>query len=105
MLYDAWASCEGDWKKSSFLQSVKERHSATRRGVRKWLTVQEMDSRFDKDLAEQIRNRELFDEHLKKTEVREHPECIGFTPPVGLLAWLKLLLSGVPVPHLGRGGA
>ena len=90
MLYDAWAACEGDWKKSSFLQSVKERHSSKRRGVRKWLTVQEMDARFGPELAEQIRNRKLFDESLKESEVREHPECPGMTPPAGLVLMLML---------------
>ena len=74
MLYDAWAQCEGDWNKSSFLQTIRERHCSTRRGTRKWLTSKEMDERFGADMAIAIRNRKLFDPDLKRTETRFHPE-------------------------------
>ena len=116
MLYDAWASCEGVWTKSTFLQSVRERHSTKRRGVRKWLTSQEMDTRFGEELAEQIRNRKLFDENLKDTEVREHPECVGLNPPAGfgcsadaltsqIVLSTVFLPSGASVSHVGGGSA
>ena len=74
VLYDAWASCgEGDWKKSTFLLRIRERHSTKRRGVRRWLTAAEIDEKFGKDLGEQVRQRKLLDDELSKKEVRYNP--------------------------------
>ena len=78
ILYDACASCsEGQWEKSKFLVSIRERHSTTRRGVRKWLTAPEMDTRFGAENGNLIRNRKLLDPELKERETREHPELPG----------------------------
>ncbi len=78
VLHDAWASCgEGNWTESKFLLRIRERHTCKRRGVRRWLTKAEIDERFGADLGEQIRNRKLYDEELKKKEVRENPNLPG----------------------------
>ena len=77
VLYDAWGACQGQWTKSAFLQSVRERHRTSRRGIRKWLTASEMDCRFGQDLAEQMRQRKLLDKELKQKETRFHPELPG----------------------------
>lgn len=78
VLYDAWASCgEGNWTESKFLLRIRERHTCRRRGVRRWLTKAEIDERFGADLGLQIRNRKLFDEELRKKEVRENPNLPG----------------------------
>ena len=74
ILYESWASCEGEWTKSTFYQNVKLRHVSKVRGRRRWLTAKEMDERFGPELAEQIRNRKLLDPELKEKEVRRHPE-------------------------------
>ena len=75
VLYDAWASCsEGSWSKSQFLMQIRHRHLSKKRGCRKWLTAREMNSIFGEDLAQQIRDRKLFDTELFEKEVRCHPE-------------------------------
>ena len=74
VLYDAWASCAGQWEKSTFLQQVRDRHRSTRCGTRRWLTVSEMDDKFGEEMATQIRNRKLLDPELCAREVRSHPE-------------------------------
>ena len=74
VLFDAWVACEGEWKKSSFLQKIQDRHSSKKRGTRKWLTAQEMDLHFGSEAGLQIRERKLLDPELKEKEVRAHPE-------------------------------
>ena len=75
VLYDAWAACsEGDWNQSRFYLKIKERHSTKKRGVRRWLTFAELCTRFGQELAEQVKNRKLYDQELLKKEVRRHPE-------------------------------
>lgn len=118
ILYDAWANCVGDWTRSRFYQNIRERHTSTKRGVRKWLTESEMDDRFGVQLATAMRNRKLFDEELSKKEVREHPEVPGqqacvyvqFTSTVlpfqlvlPCLKYLNAISAGVSIPD-PRGG-
>lgn len=75
ILYDAWASCgEGNWDRSRFYLSIKERHLSTRRGTRKWLIATDMDKIFGAEVAQEIRLRKLMDAELKQREVRPHPE-------------------------------
>ena len=74
ILYEAWNACEGDWKRSRFLQSIKERHSNRKRGVRKWLLAAEMNTMFGEEVAQLMRDRKLSDDKLMEKEVRNHPE-------------------------------
>ena len=57
--------------------SIRERHSTTRRGTRKWLTAKDMNERFGEEMAQAIRDRKLYDPDLKRTETRFHPELPG----------------------------
>ena len=74
VLYDAWATCSGNWSRSTFLEQVRDRHRTTKRGIRKWITAKEMDERFGHELGAEVRNRKLLDPELCKREVRKHPE-------------------------------
>ena len=74
MLFDAWAQCEGQWEKSKFIESIRDRHRNTRRGTRKWLTKFEVHTKFGEQIGDQIMARKLSDDELKEKEVRAHPE-------------------------------
>ena len=73
MLYEAWAECEGDWKKSKLYLSIKDSHSMKRQGKRVWLTRKQLTEKFG-DAANDIIERKVGDPDLKAKEVRKHPE-------------------------------
>ena len=74
MLFEAWLNCAGDWAKSSLYINCKTSHSSIRKGVRRWMTRQEVVDRFGEAAAEAIILRKLGDANLSVTECRRHPE-------------------------------
>lgn len=75
ILYDAWNSASGEWKKSKFLQNIRERHTQKRRGVRKWFLEKELVTRFGPEIASAIMQRKHDDPELTKSEIRDFPEA------------------------------
>ncbi|CAE7029554.1 unnamed protein product [Symbiodinium sp. CCMP2592] len=77
-LYEDFLQTEGDWKKSMIFRTIKSITRNGRRGIRRWLTRSQMLVHFDDaSIVDSIIARKETDEYLKKTEVREHPECPG----------------------------
>ena len=74
ILFEAWLNCDGQWKSSKFLATIKNRHLKKSSGFRKWLFGWEMNERFGFERAQQIRDWKEGDEDLSLTEVRFHPE-------------------------------
>lgn len=87
-MYDAWNACEGRWKESKFLQSVRERHGHRKRGVRKWLLSHEMDTMFGVVIAALMRERKLENQDLKAKETRFHPDLPQHEDGCARLGWL-----------------
>ena len=73
-LFEAWLNCTGDWAKSSLYINCKSSHSSVRKGVRRWMTRQEVVGRFGESAAEAIILRKLGDPTLSVSECRRHPE-------------------------------
>ena len=65
---------EGDWDKSSFLLTIRARHTSKKRGIRKWLLPHEMDLQFTEPVAHAMRLRKQTDDELWASETRFHPE-------------------------------
>ena len=74
VLFEAWISCAGDWKKSKLYMSVTSSTTNQRLGRRRWMTASEMRHRFG-DATDAIITRKTADEELRAKEVRPHPEC------------------------------
>lgn len=74
VLFEAWISCAGDWKKSKLYISVTSSTTNQRLGRRRWMTASEMRQRFG-DATDAIITRKTGDEELRAKEVRPHPEC------------------------------
>ena len=59
-------------------KSIKSITRNGRRGIRRWLTKSQMLNVFDTaEIVDSIIARKETDEHLRSTEVREHPDCPG----------------------------
>jgi len=69
-LYEAWLSCEGNWKKSRLYLSICNKNRKKTTGVRRWYLRSELEKRFGVDVATDIVNRKLNDEKLKESETR-----------------------------------
>ena len=74
VIYDAWQQCgEGDWSKSKFLMSIREKTTHRKRGHRAWLFAWQMDEKFGAELGQQLRDSKLLDEAVCAKEVRYYP--------------------------------
>ncbi|CAE7240861.1 unnamed protein product [Symbiodinium sp. CCMP2592] len=74
-LFESWCNAEGDWRKSCVYVNVCSKNTKTRKGVKKWLTFQELVSKLGETVAEAIveHKRSVKD----SAEVRDHPDCPG----------------------------
>lgn len=73
-LYEAWLSCEGNWKTSRLYLSICNKNRKKVTGVRRWYLKTELDKRFGKEVADDIAARKLSDEKLKASETRMFEE-------------------------------
>lgn len=80
MLFEDFLACKGQWKEGSIMKSIKNSHSNSKRGVRKWLTARQLLQHFDQETVDQIVLRKESDAELKRLETRSHPEVPGETP-------------------------
>jgi len=69
-LYEAWLSCNGDWKSSRLYISICNKNRTKTTGVRRWFFRKELQTKFGVDVAADIINRNMLDEKLKKEETR-----------------------------------
>ena len=74
-LFESWCNADGDWRKSCVYVNVCSKNSRTRRGVKRWLTYQELVSKLGETVAFAIveHKRSVQDSE----EVRDHPDCPG----------------------------
>ena len=77
VLYESWTQCEGNWTKSSLHLQAKNTQSTTRKGVRSWMNMQQLETRFGKKGAEAIVAHKLGNASLKEAEVRESQNAPG----------------------------
>ncbi|CAE7218451.1 unnamed protein product [Symbiodinium sp. CCMP2592] len=88
-LYEDFLSVAGKWRNSVVYKTIKRTSRTGRRGIRRWLTRPQLENHFqDSAIVDAIIVRKQTDEYLKKTEIREHPDCPG---PVGLIQYLVLI--------------
>ena len=73
-LFDAWLTAGEDWKKSKLLEILRSKTGSRKRGIRKWLTFDEMEQKWGKQIAQEIREAKLNDPDLKARETRDHPD-------------------------------
>ncbi|CAE7853709.1 unnamed protein product [Symbiodinium necroappetens] len=77
-LYEDFLQTEGDWTKSMILKTIKSITRNGRRGIRRWQTRSQLINHFgDTKIVDSIIARKETDEHLRKTEMRKHPDCPG----------------------------
>lgn len=82
-LYEDFLSIDGNWRNSMVYKTIKSINRTGRRGIRRWLTRSQLENHFqDSTIVDAIIVRKQSDEYLKKTEIREHPDCPG---PLGRL--------------------
>ncbi|CAE6956176.1 unnamed protein product [Symbiodinium sp. CCMP2592] len=53
-LFESWCNAEGDWRKSCVYVNVCSKNTKTRKGVKKWLTYQEIVSKLGETVADAI---------------------------------------------------
>ncbi|CAJ1443531.1 unnamed protein product [Effrenium voratum] len=70
-------ACGGNWRAGTMYKEIKNIHSNSKRGVRKWLTKVKLLDYFEKDSVDKIIERKELDKTLSKAEIRDHPECPG----------------------------
>ncbi|CAE7854005.1 unnamed protein product [Symbiodinium sp. KB8] len=74
VLFEAWLNCGGNWSKSQLYINCKTKNSTKRKGVRKWMTRQDIENKFGAANAEAIILRKLGDDKIRELEVKKHPD-------------------------------
>lgn len=77
-MYEDFLKTGGNWKKGLVWREVVRRHRGLSKGVRKWLTKEQLINHFegDEQVANAIIKRKTEIPDLRK-EVRDHPELPG----------------------------
>ena len=79
-LYEDFLSSAGKWRNSMVYKCIKSTSRNGRRGIRRWLTRSQLEAHFqDSSIVDAIIVRKETDDYLKKTEIRDHPDCPGPT--------------------------
>eukprot|EP00435_Cladocopium_sp_Y103_P034615 s1799_g9.t1 len=75
ILFEEWCGAGEDWRTSSFLVRIRTKHSAKKRGGRRWMTQEQLATKYNcSQTAQEIVNAKESDPVLKKTQIRPHPE-------------------------------
>ena len=82
LLFESWCVAGENWRNSSVYLSVTETSGSVRRGVKKWLTRQELNQKLGKEVADAIINFKLNCAKLSAEEIREHPDAPGCEAPM-----------------------
>ena len=78
LLQEAWASCEGEWKKSELYLKMTQRKSHSSYGTRVWMTRGQLEKKYgSKEIADTIAENKLNDPVLAKTCVQWHKDAPG----------------------------
>ncbi|CAE7351856.1 unnamed protein product [Symbiodinium sp. CCMP2456] len=73
-LFENWLTSSESWMKSSLLQRLKSKNSNAKRGLRRWLTKQEMVAKWGEEIAQAMIETKENDDEKAMTEIRAHPE-------------------------------
>ena len=73
-MFESWLTSSEDWKSSKLLLTLRSKTSKTKRGLRRWMTFQQMVAQWGEEIALEMKNHKEADEHLRKTEIRRHPD-------------------------------
>ena len=72
-IYEKWLSCGENWKKSSWCVSLSTTSTSSRRGARRWMTYQQISSKYSSDeIAQEIVDLKMKDEF--EDERKPHPD-------------------------------
>ena len=74
VLYEQWTACNGTWKSSSFLVSLRESRSHKKRGCRRWLTYAQICEKYNERIAEELCLAKLNDELSRVQDIKPHPD-------------------------------
>ena len=76
-LYESWMSAGEDWKKSTVWINIQSKSGTIRKGVKCWMTRNQITQRLGKELMEDICSYKLSSDELKEKETRFHPDAPG----------------------------
>ncbi|CAK9069365.1 Uncharacterized protein SCF082_LOCUS34741 [Durusdinium trenchii] len=73
---DEWLSCNGEWRKSTLFKKMIERKTTSTHGARVWMTFQQIAEKYkSEEVARRIVEAKLADPELRRTQVKDHPDC------------------------------
>ena len=97
-LYEDFLQTEGDWTKSMILKTIKSITRNGRRGIRRWQTRSQLINHFgDTKIVDSVIARKETDEHLRKTEMRKHPDCPGASVPMHAFIHMLCAVQYFPI--------
>lgn len=75
VLFEEWCGANENWKSSSFLVRIRTKHSAKKKGGRRWMTQEQLATKYNCSFtAQEIVTAKESDPVLSKTQIRPHPE-------------------------------
>ena len=74
-LYESWMSSGENWKKSTVWVNIQSKSGTIRKGVKCWMTRNQITQRYGKELMEDICAYKLSSDDLKEKETRYHPDA------------------------------
>ena len=75
VLFEEWCGANENWKSSSFLVRIRTKHSAKKKGGRRWMTQEQLATKYNCAFtAQEIVSAKENDPVLSKTQIRPHPE-------------------------------
>ena len=76
-IYESWQTAGEVWTRSSVYLNVTSQSGTVRRGVKRWMTQNELARQYGESVAAAIVDYKLSSTELAETEVRWHPDCPG----------------------------
>ena len=78
ILQEAWAGCQGEWKRSDLFLKLTSRKSHTSFGARVWMTKSQLTNKYgNAAIADTIIQAKLDDPKLCESCVKWHPDAPG----------------------------
>ena len=76
-IYESWLAADEKWTSTSVYLNVSNTSGTRRRGVKRWMTHEEISKQYGTQVAQAIIDHKLGTHELSETEVRWHPDAPG----------------------------
>ena len=76
-IYESWLAADEKWTKTSVYLNVTSTQGTRRKGVKRWMTYEEIAKQYGEAVACAIIEHKLSNQDLCETEVRFHPDAPG----------------------------